>query len=319
VVRAPHVYLRIRTDAVRDWVTKWFNSQKVKFGNEGSARSVSISAPSIRDASSGSLELFRAAILGRATAALLESRGYCIDWNKVEPSPYQDGREAVARSHAVLVRRAEDPQFTRLPIGEVDVPHGGLRARYGGGVRVRDLLDAIGARLWSRKSYGDLTAHRFDAAPDAQDEATLTFVFLRTERGRRLQLTDNKVEAESAAFESVLYSSEIALRNAKCVDNSRRVKEEQTAEDRARDLALELDCLASTAARACSELEPALVGRYLRSLADRARAADGYVIETDPLWPAVAVGIEAGLRLMGIDLGKVLAAAELEVSSSVGR
>jgi hypothetical protein len=93
------------------------------------------------------------------------------------------------------------------------------------------------------------------------------------------------------------------------------------SEPAARDLALELDLLPGAAARAAGALEPSLLIRFVRSVADRVHAAKTYLPAADGLWPAAGEAIDVALSLAGMEVprGSGLATSPAGVEPEVPR
>jgi hypothetical protein len=267
--RPRHLYLRVTTDALRTWVAA--GSVPVA-GEEGAGRSIRVW---LRERDPASLEGRRQAAVGRSVAALLASRGFKTSVAVGAP-PAPEG------AHLVPV-----------DLGEVDVRHGPLRARHGGSVNVDDVLGDVNDRLAPSPApagWGDLHA-----------EALLTFVLLRTPRARRIQLDDETLKREAAAFASLLEARAIADTRAAAPDGA-GLGPATGSEPAARELASELDLLPGTAARAAEALEPALLIRFTRSVADRVHIAKTSLPAADGLWQAAGDSIDVALSLAGVGL-----------------
>lgn len=288
--RAQHVYVRVTTDALRKWVAA--GSGPVA-GDEGRGRSVRVW---LRERDPGSLGGRRQAAVGRSVAALLASRGFETSVVVGVPPAPNGG------------------QLVPVDLGEVDVRHGPLRARHGGSVNVDDVLGEIRGRLASAPAVagsGDLYA-----------KALLAFVLLRTPRTRRVQLADETLEREASAFASLLEARAIASTRAAEPDGTGLGPVAgDGSEPAVRELATELDLLPGAAARAAEALEPALLIRFVRSVADRVQTAKTYLPAADALWPAAGEAIDVALSLAGMEVprGTGLATSPAGVEPEVPR
>jgi hypothetical protein len=264
--RPQQAYVRVTTGALRGWVAA--GSGPVT-GSEGAGRSVRMW---LRARDPGSLAGRRQAAVGRSLAALLSSRGFRTAL--VEGQPEVDGRG----------------RLVPVDLGEVDVQHGPLRARHGGSVNAGDVLGEIRDRL-------------APSPADAHAEALLAFVLLRTPRTRRVQLADETLKREASGFASLLEARAIAGTCAAAPDeNGLGPAAGDGSEPSVRDLALELDLLPGVAARAAEALEPSLLIRFVRSVADRVHAAKTYLPAADGLWPAAGEAIDVALSLAGVEV-----------------
>ncbi|ETX02038.1 MAG: hypothetical protein ETSY1_05055 [Candidatus Entotheonella factor] len=310
-VRPSHIYVRIGTETLRSWVVSESADHRLARGQEGCGQTVVIrcAAPS---ALQRSLDWFREAAVSRAIVALFTSRGYNVMLAPVDGSRGQLGH-AMPSSHPgtgkvtahMVVGSARLPDhgdIIRIPVGAVDVPHGPLRARYGGTVSADDLLVSIrnGSITEFRLNGGRMVSQDGN---DRYDEASLAFVLLRTPRARRIQLDNAKLLGEAAAFDSVLTARRFSHPGVGLAATADVVPQSSAggSERAVHDLAIELDLLSTVAARAANDLEPALLARYMRSLADRAHLARAYLPSDDPLWSAVGKAIDRALTLVGIE------------------
>jgi hypothetical protein len=269
--RARHLYVRVTTEALRGWVAA--GSGPVT-GDEGAGRSVRVW---IRARDPGSLAGRRQAAVGRSLAALLSSRGFETSVVTGEPAARGRGR------------------LVPVDLGEVDVQHGPLRARHGGSVTAADVLGEIRDRLAPSPALA--------AEGDRYGEALLAFLLLRTPRTRRVQLADEILEREASAFASVLEAWAIAGTRAAAPDGAGLGPVAgDGSEPAVRELATELDLLPGVAARAAEALEPGLLIRFVRSVADRVHAAKTYLPAADALWPAAGEAIDVALSLAGVEV-----------------
>jgi hypothetical protein len=288
--RAQHVYLRVTTGALRTWVAAGTGPV---MGDEGRGRSVRVW---LRERDPGSLGGRRQAAVGRSVAALLASRGF--------ETSVVTGRPAAP----------DGGQLVPVDLGEVDVRHGPLRARHGGSVNADDVLEEVRGRLASAPGVA--------GSGDLHAEAMLAFVLLRTQRTRRVQLADETLEREASAFASLL--------EARAIAHTRAAEPDETglgpvagdgSEPAVRELATELDLLPGVAARAAETLEPALLIRFIRSVADRVQTAKTYLPATDALWPAAGEAIDVAMSLAGMEVprGTGLATSPAGVEPEVPR
>jgi hypothetical protein len=155
---------------------------------------------------------------------------------------------------------------------------------------------------------------------DRYAEALLAFALLRTPRTRRIQLADDTLEREASAFASLLEARAIA--GAAAPDgNGLGPAAGDGSEPPVRDLALELDLLPGAAARAAEALEPSLLIRFVRSVADRVHAAKTYLPAADGLWTAAGEAIDVAMSLAGVEVprGTGLATSPAGVEPEVPR
>lgn len=313
IARAPHVYLRVRTETMCSWVTAAFSGHGPTLGQEGRDR---VAVLQFVDSSAGSprsLDEFRQAATGRAIASLLASRGYEV---MVNPLPVPE-RAAIALKAAppeaskvwlyifstTDSSSPNDGDLLQAQVGGVDVPHGRLRARHGGTVSAEDILGEIQERLLTEFSNNPALVNSA-ALREQCAEMLLVFVLLRVERARRVQLDDAKLHGELTAFTSVLEARQFAAAVTSPFEAAgASVPPKLAGSDRAmRDLAVEIDLLPLVAARVVNELEPALITRYVRSLSERAHAARPYLPAADPLWLATNRALDTALSLIAINV-----------------
>ena len=194
----------------------------------------------------------------------------------------------------------------RLRVGEVDVRHGPLRARHGGSVGADDVIGELRSRLL-RSGY--------PAAAEGSPAELLSLALLRTERERRAQLDDDRLEREASAFEALLATRRM-------VDAGGHEAPDEALEgdgDGAiRELAGALDMLPNAAARATSALDAALITRFRRSVVDRAQAVQKYLPADDPLWAAVGKALDVAHGLAGLDTPRGAWARDVSGGSGAG-
>jgi hypothetical protein len=112
-----------------------------------------------------------------------------------------------------------------------------------------------------------------------------------------------KLRGEATAFDSALAARWLADAGTGPPQTAAGVTATGAGADKSvRDLAIELDLLPTVAARAASELEPALLARYVRSLAEWAHAACASLSPADPLWHTVGDALDIALALAGISV-----------------
>jgi hypothetical protein len=281
--RRQQLYLRVTSEALRSWVADGLGGERPAGGDEGAGRPVVVRLGGA--AASGSLGAFRCAAAARSVAALLRSRGFQLE---ADTTGDDDSAMAAVGGGAPIVVVGEAPgplgeRVVHAEVGEVDVRHGALRARHGGSVSAEDVLGEIRAGLAPAGAGEDYA------------ERLLAFLLLREPRARRVQLDDERLLREAVAFESVL--------GARAAASGREPGDPPAggADQAARELAAELDLLPVVAARAASDLEPALLVRFVRAVAERAHAAGAHLGPDDPLWPATAEAIDAALGLTGLE------------------
>lgn len=244
------VYVRVSTHALRTWVAEGLAGRAG--GSEGAGQSIEVVLPD----EGRSLHRFRERATGGSIAALLRSRGFEVSVGASEAGVRVDGED--------------------VPVGEVDVRHGPLRARHGGSVDADDIASELGG---------------------AHAEALLALVLLRTQRARRAQLDDDKLRREAAAFDALL----AARRNADGAAG-RAAPPAGDGDQAVRELAAELDMLPLSAARAAGALEPALVTRMVFSIAERSIAAQAFLPASDPLRSCAGEAIDVALTLAGVEV-----------------
>jgi hypothetical protein len=273
--RPQQLYVRVTSEALRSWVAAGLGGERPARGDEGAGRPVVVRLGGA--VAPGTLDAFRRAAVARSVAALLRSRGFQVE---------TETTAGEAAPVVVIVGEAPSPLGERVvhaQVGEVDVRHGALRARHGGSVSAGDVLGEIRDGL---------------APPGANEDypdRLLAYLLLREPRARRVQLDDERLLREGVAFESVLEAR--AMADAPGGDGMAA----DGADQAVRALAAELDLLPAVAARAASELEPALLIRFVRSVGDRSHAARAHLPPADPLWPAAGEAIDAALALAGLE------------------
>jgi hypothetical protein len=188
------------------------------------------------------------------TEPAMTGRSVTLSWSRATQSLTSfriamtaDALEALLRWCGDEVRRADsgsgqlavecDGGRSTVPVAGVDVRHGPLPARHGGTVGLTDLLTEIGRER-------------------------LAFGFLRTARPRRVELDDDWLARVEKEYDFIVGACEVPDASA------------APSDDAVRALALEVDALPVVLARAVGDLDPAIVLRYGRSLAERLQDAD---------------------------------------------
>jgi hypothetical protein len=154
--------------------------------------------------------------------------------------------------------------------GSVDVPNGPLRARHGGFVYPGDLVAEIAPRL------------RLD---DTTASALLRFALLRHDRSSSVVLDEQALYGAAAATFLTLTRD--------CAAAEGPLQESRAL----RALLVHLDLMPSVVARSATGREPALLTRYLDTLADRMRATRQRPAALDR---AVRVVAGRGMHLAGL-------------------
>ncbi len=324
-VRPQHLYVRVTAERLIAWVVEAFapgaaaeGSGPVE-GSEGRGRTVLVRAADVDAlAAAGvprSLRTFRETAVARSVAAMLRSRGFEVQLELLPPGreTYDDVWAAAPGSatHTLVVGSGvpmpseveRRDHVVQLPVGEVDVRHGPLRARNGGSLSADDVVDEV-----VRGVPGELR-ELLEAAPssggvaspedalEAYGEAVLTLLLLATPRARRIQLDDSAVTREAETYRC-LVTMPVQAPEADG-EGAVRAPRGAAAAEAARDLAAELDLIATNAGRGAAALDPALIARSLRSLAERGEqlALAGTVPPEHELWEAArgAVGVTLGL------------------------
>jgi hypothetical protein len=130
-------------------------------------------------------------------------------------------------------------------------------------------------------------------------EALLAFVLVRRPRASRVELDDETLKREANAFGSLLEARAIASTRAAAPDAAGSGPA-AGSEPAVRELASELDLLPGTAARAAEAFEPALLIRFMRSLADRVHTAKTSLPAADGLWQTAGEALDVALSLAGV-------------------
>lgn len=308
MARPPNVYVRITTDALCSWVSESLSECGLQSGQEGEGL-FAVVRFNEAEANSSMLDQFRRASVGRAIAAMIAARGCRVHIESASDGDKttrglgnqgeSDGIEVdVWRGHAA---QSDNHEIVRAPVAGVDLPHGPMRARHGGAVTVADLIRDI------RKSQinGQQDVRNTDLNPtgEVHQDAVLAFVLFRTERTRRIQLDDAKLCGEVRNFEAIRSARRFieSCRENSAPENSEPAKG-NCDQERIRELASEIDLLFCVMARAVSELEPAIIARYVRTLAQRVEAARPQMFPNHPLWSAAGNAIDIALAQIGIGI-----------------
>jgi hypothetical protein len=296
VARPQHLYVRIGGERLCEWVAEGFapGAPDPLAGDEGRGRSVLVRAVDVDALRAAGeerpLRLFRETAVARSVAALLRSRGFEVRLELLLPAgagreTYDDVWAAAPGSvtHTVVVGSGvpmpdeveRGDHVVHLPVGEVDVRHGPLRARHGGSVSADDVVGEIGSEA---------------------GEAVLALLLLATPRARRVQLDDRAVRREAAMYEALAAAAGLGGDGGGAAAD---------AGERVRDLAAEIDLIATNVARAASAADPAPVTRSLRAIAEQAWAggredAAGGRAELATVLPAA---IARTARLAGLEHG----------------
>ncbi len=304
VARPQHLYVRVTTKRLCAWVVEGFAADRRPVAtDEGAGRSVlvrGVDVDALREiAAPRPLRLFRETVIARSVAALLASRGYDVKLELLPP-----GGEAPTDAHgecmytvvvgeeiAQLTEADRGEDVVRLPVGEVDVRHGPLRARNGGSVSADDVVAEIG-----RAAPGGEQEAR------AYGEAVLALLLVATPRTRRIDLDDGAVRRETMTFAGLVD----VLRLSAGRDVTHAAGRRPEGGEAVRNLAAELDLIATNVGRGTTALDPALVARSLRSIADRVECLcrAGATPSGDPLWSATRQATSSALALAGIDVGE---------------
>lgn len=295
VARPQHLYVRIGCERLCEWVAEGFapGAPDPLAGDEGRGRSVLVRAADAGALSAAGeerpLRLVRETAVARSVAALLGARGFDVQLELLAPAGA--GRETYDElwadapgsvTHTLVVGAGvplptdleRGDHVVHLPVGEVDVRHGPLRARNGGSVSADDVVAEAGAE---------------------HGEAVLALLLLATPRTRRIQLDEAALARETETFGCLTRVLEATGLTAAEADARPRG-------ELLRDLAAVLDLTATNAGRAATALDPALVARSLRSVAERAERLGGAGAEPAPgrLWDAARRAAQAAFALGGI-------------------
>ena len=253
VARPQHLYVRIGCERLCEWVADGFapDAPDPLAGDEGRGRSVLVRAVDVDALAAAGEErplgLFRETAVARSVAALLRSRGFEVALELLPPGgeTYDQIWAAAPGSvtHTVVVGTGvpmpaeveRGDHVVQLPVGEVDVRHGPLRARFAGSVSADDLAGEVG-------------------------EAVLALLLIATPRARRIQLDERAVAREAATLAWLVPVIRAGSRHDVGVGSA------ATLEASSREIAGELDLVSITASRAASAADPALIARSLRAL-----------------------------------------------------
>jgi hypothetical protein len=334
-VRPQHLYVRLTTERLCEWVVEGFapGGPDPLTGSEGRGRSVLVRAVDVDALTAAGeprpLRLFRETAVARAVAALLRSRGFEVTLELLPPGGA--GRETYdeiwaaapgAVTHTVVVGGGvpapseveRGDHVVHLPVGEVDVRHGPLRARNGGSVSADDVVAEVVRGLSAERRAALESTAGDKGGVNAYGEAVLALLLIATPRARRLQLDDAAVRREMETFGCLadavdgggarVAGGSSAAEPSSTADGVRRSAAKGGVEEALRDLAAELDLIATNVGRGVGDLDPALVARSLRALAERCEQllqADSGA-DAAPLWTAVRSAVPAtlGLAALGV-------------------
>ncbi|HMI90654.1 MAG TPA: hypothetical protein VK509_04785 [Polyangiales bacterium] len=320
-VRPQHVYVRVGCERLCEWVAEGFAdgaaAARVVGGAEGRGRSVLVRAVDVDALVAAGvprpLRMFRETAVARSVAALLRSRGFEVGLDLLAPGreTYDDVWAAAPGSvtHTVVVGSGvplpseleRGDHVVHLPVGEVDVRHGPLRARNGGSVSADDVVAEVAA----------VSGSEDEAA--AYGEAVLALLLLATPRGRRIQLDDAAVRRETETFACLATPGSAGESGS---DGGGEVGPAAgSGVEESRSLAAELDLIATNAARAATALDPALLARSLRSIGERREqvAASAVGLSGRRLQRVATPAIEVTLGLAGIGVWGAGVASERRV------
>lgn len=254
--RPENVYIRPAVAALEEWLQVDLADPAAACA-AGRRDRVTVVCPAAPEMDS--LTAFRLARCADSLAALLRLCGGGL--------VVHDGTDAPLRT---LVVREHDGRRRELPVGNVDVRHGALRARHGGLVALDDVL-------------ADMDAHEPPSA-----HARLAFTLLRTPRARRVTLDDTRLARST---------HELATLVGACRPPSGAPEAAGTRRPESiRALVLELDRLPSVVARAADAFDPAVVLRYAELLG-------GLIRELEPaaaLDPVARSALRLALEAAGI-------------------
>ncbi|KWF00505.1 hypothetical protein WL80_02615 [Burkholderia ubonensis] len=321
-VRPPNVYVRVGVDTLRRWVVAGYANAGDAERRVAAAKRVTLHVGAEATADTMTLEHFRAIATCRSLVELLKTAGFDAALAPQRPEhPAPRLRVEIVPQPFADESGAGTP--AALQIGGVDVVHGPLRARFGGAVNASDLMQC----LTQRRREADEGEHAPVGVADRTGyaEAALRFILLRITPARHMRLDDARLAGEAASFDAVLSALELARAHAPgepdaaCTGGAplQATHAAGSAGDTAiRELAIALGDLERIALRAASELDPALVTRYLRALAECCHTARPHLAGADPLWQASRVALERALVLAGLG---TLAGASLPTAADTCR
>jgi hypothetical protein len=323
-VRPQHLYVRIGCERLCEWVAEGFGSSlsasapgrhagsraacsTPAAGEEGVGRTVLVRAVDAeareRAELPRSLSLFRETAVARSAVALLRARGFDVDLELLPPSRetyeelWADAPGSV--THTLVVGQAvpmpteceRGDHVVHLAVGEVDVRHGPLRARHGGSVSADDAIAEVARMLRGREPE----------TSEAYGAAVLALLLIATPRARRVQFDDAALAREATTLASLIDGIGDRGSVATQDDDARAASVEDI-----RELAAELDLLPTNASRATAALEPALIARSLRAIAESRQlvaGADCSSAGTAPLVDAMARAVATAFELAGLGAG----------------
>jgi hypothetical protein len=283
--RPPNVYVRVALDAFEAWVIAGVAAPTFGRGCEGVGARVRLHFREPEVTASDALQRLRQSLTGRALASMLTSRGFAV---ASEPE----------LSTADVASRELCPQ---LSVGGVDIVHGPLRARLGGAAGSEDLKREIFEHL--RKDCGS------PDRCDAYAELALAMLLLRTEPSGHVRLDDARLQAECSMLGAIVTALALPEQLSPSSQLPEPVPTRIDSEGVLREVLADLDEFPRIAARAASHLDPSLVLRCVRSLAERTIAAAPHIPAGDPLWRAIATVMNLGFELLALDLGANSAAS----------
>jgi hypothetical protein len=265
------LHVRLALDVLRVWFCDGWQEELPASPDEPQAVTVAIPEPD----SPTSLGAARQASVARSIAALLGERHELEVTASADEHIWVDGGEGSPK-----------PGPQRVDVAEVDLRHDRLRARHGGAVTLEDLLadisdDAIA--LEGRKRSDDFA------------EALVSCLMTQVPRKRRLGVDNEAVSQKLSELDEIEAARTLAEEKGEGMSPAILDPSPQ-AEDRIRTLIRLLEAALSARSAARRQLDPALVNRLLRPLAQAIEAARDDLPDGDPLWPASAEILASALR-----------------------
>lgn len=276
------LHVRLALDVLRVWFCDGWQEEL-----PGEPRAVSVAIPEA--ASPCSLAAARRASVGHSIAALLGERHEVEVTASADEHVWVDGAE-----------ESPDSGPQQVDVAEVDLRHDRLRARHGGAVTLEDLLDDI---------RDDAIALEGRKRSDGFAEALVSCLMTQSPRKRRLGVDNEAVSQKLAELDEIEATKALAEEKGEAVSPEILDLPPQ-AEDRIRTLIRLLEAAMSARSAARRQLDPALVNRLLRPLAQAIEAARDDLRDGDPLWRASAATLDNALRSVAPAAVKPAPAAE---------